>query len=259
MNRYCFILASLPAIQIGAKPEISFKEMDDLLAMNLASSDRKKVSQLLRLVDIDNIKAFWLGLPLNERGTMTAKELEEALLIKDFLPSFVIDFLDRYETTEQRLREFPQLYAGLYEEMAGDSEGFIRSYYEMEREVRLVLLALRAKKSGRDVVRELQFEDLDDALVMQILVQKDAPDYTPPQEYEGLKEIFVRYSQDPMKLHQELLQYRFHRILDLEEQYLSFSVNRILGFLARLMLVEMYSQLNVEKGLTLIDDLSKNG
>lgn len=259
MNRYSFILASLPEIQIGAKPEISFKEMEDLLAMNLVPCDQRKVVQLLKLIDIDNVKAFWLSLPLNERGTMNAKELEEAILVKDFLASFLIDFLERYETTEQRLREFPQLYAKLYEEMAQESKGIVRSYYQMEREIRLVLLALRAKRLRRDLVRELQFEDLDDFFVMQILVQKDAPDYTPPQEYEDLKEIFVRYEIDPLRLHRELLQYRFDRILDLEEEYLSFSSDRILGFFARLMLVEMWNQLDREKGLTLIDDLSKNG
>lgn len=259
MNRYAFILASQPAIQIGVKPDVSFKEMEELLAMNLAASERKKVFELLQLVDIDNIKAFWLGLPLIERGTMSAKELEEALLVKDFLPSFVIDFLDRYETTEQRLHEFPQLYAKLYQEIASESEGFIRSYYQKEREIRLVLLALRAKKTGRDVVRELQFEDLTDPLVMQILAQKDASDYAPPQEYEKLKEIFLKYSKEPMKLHRELLQYRFDAILDLEDDYLSFSINRILGFLARFMIVDMWNQLNEEKGLDLIDDLSKSG
>jgi len=259
MNRYPFILASMPDIRVGAKSDLSFKEMQELLSMNLAQSDRKKVSQLLRLVDIDNVRAFWLGLPLNERGTMNAKELEEALLIKDFLPPFLIDFLGRYETTEQRLHEFPQLYAKLFEEMVSNSDGFIRTYYRIEREIRLVLVALRAKRAGRDLTRELRFEDLDDSFVMHILVQKDTPDYTPPEEYESLKEIFLENGEDPMKLHRALLQYRFDRILDLEEEHLSFSIDRILGFLARLMIVEMWDQLDREKGLTLVDDLSKNG
>ena len=94
---------------------------------------------------------------------------------------------------------------------------------------------------------------------MNILVQKDAPDYTPPQEYEALKEIFLENEADPMKFHRALLQYRFDRILDLEEEHLSFSIERILGFLARLMIVEMFDQLDREKGLTLIDELSRNG
>ncbi len=259
MNRYPFIIASLPVVQIGTKPEVSFKDMEDLLALNLMSFDRKKVAALLQLIDIDNIKAFWLGLPLHPAGSMNAKELEEALLVKDFLPSFVIDYLERYETTEQRLDHFPSLYVSLYQEMVSYSDGFIRSYYIMEREIRLVLAALRAKQMGWDLTEQLQFEDMDDPFVMQILVQKDAEDYTAPQEYESLKDLFMENRLDPMKLYRSLLQYRFQRIVDLEEQYLSFSIDRILGFLARLMMVEMWSQLDEQKGLSLVDDLSKNG
>jgi hypothetical protein len=259
MNRYPFIAASLPDIQIGSRPEISFKEMEDLLALNLMNWDRKKVEELLELVDIDNIKALWLGLPLHSAGSMNAKELEEAILVKDFLPSFVIEFLERYETTEQRLDHFPALYTGLYQQMDLASDDFIRSYYAFEREVRLVLAALRAKQMKRDLVLELQFEDTHDPFVMQILVQKDAPDYFPPQEYEALKDLFMENHLDPMKLYRSLLQYRFDKILEIEGQYQSFTIDRILGFLARLMMVEMWNQLDEQKGLSLIDDLSKNG
>ena len=259
MNRYPFLIASLPEIRLGVKPELLFKDVQDLLALNVGRSDLKKVAELLELVDIDNIKALWLGLPLHAAGHMNAKELEEAILVKDFLPPFVIDFLERYETTEERLSHFPALYVGLYEKMAASSDGFIRSYYEMEREIRLVLTALRAKQLKRDLTLELQFEDVYDPFVMQILVQKDAPDYFPPQEYEALKELFLENSSNPMKLYQSLLQYRFDKILALEEGFLSFSIDRILGFLARLMMVEMWSQLDEQRGLRLVDDLSKSG
>ncbi len=259
MNRYPFIIASLPTIQFGSKPEISFKDAEELLALNLVSFDRKKVTALLQLIDIDNIKALWLGLPLHPAGSMNAKELEEALLVKDFLPPFVIDFLERYETAEQRLDHFPALYVSLYQEMASFSDGFIRSYYTMEREIRLVLTALRAKQMGWDLTQQLQFEDMDDPFVMQILVQKDAEEYTAPQEYEPLKTLFMENRLDPMKLYRSVLQYRFDRVVELEEQYASFSIDRILGFLVRLMMVEMWSQLDEQKGLGLVDDLSKNG
>ncbi|MDP1608487.1 MAG: DUF2764 family protein [Chlamydiales bacterium] len=259
MDKYPFIISCLPEIRIGAKPEISFQEVLDLLSLNCSSQDQKRVSQLLLLVDIDNIKAFWLGLPLNSAGTMSAKEIEEALLVEDFLPPFFIDFLDRYETTEERLAHFPAVYVSVYEQMEGEAEGLVRDYYSIERQLRLVLAALRAKALGRDLVREFQFEDVHDPFVMQILVQKDAADYTAPQEYQLLQEIFEKYRSDPMELYRSLLEYRFQKIMELEEQYQPFTMDRILGFLARLMIVEMWSQLDTPKGLSFIDDLSKNG
>ncbi|MBS0625564.1 MAG: DUF2764 family protein [Verrucomicrobia bacterium] len=259
MNRYPFIVAALPEIKIGAKPEVSFKEVKELLSMNLIRKDMEKVNLLLKSVDLENIRSFWLGLPLNEWGTLNGKELEEALLVKDSFPPFLVEFLDRYDTTEERLHNFPSLYASLYRDLAPELSGFLKQYYHFERELRLILTALRAKKWGRDVVRELQFEDPHDPFIMQILVQKDSAEYVPPKEYEDLKELFMENSSDPLKLHRALSQYRFDRILEIEEGYSSFTIDRILGFLARLMIVEMWNQMNKEKGLSLIDDLSKNG
>ncbi len=257
MNRYPFILAAFPSLAIGVKRETSFQETMDLLEMNLSSRDKEKVSQLLLADNLDNIRAFWLGLPLSDRGRFRAKELEEALLVRDSLPPFLNDFLDRYDTTAERLNHFSSLYASLYRETIPQLEGFLKAYYEMEREIRLVLTALRAKQMGRDLVRELQFEDLTDPLVMQILAQRDSPQYTPPQEYEDLKALFVENSAEPLKLHRAILQYRFDRILEIEENFPSFSIDRILGFFARLMIVEAWDSMNRDKGLRLVDDLSK--
>ena len=259
MNRYPFILSCFPEIEIGEKPELSFKEARDILALNLSRADLQKVNQLLLPIGLDNIKALWLGLPLNERGGMSGKELEEALLVRAPLPQFIIDFLDEYDTTEERLHHFSALYASLYQDVALKLKGFLGAYYQFEREMRLVLTALRAKKLGRDLARELQFEDVHDSFVMQILVQKDSAEYFPPQEYEDLKSLFVENSSEPMKLYRALLEYRFDRILEIEERYQQFTIDRILGFLARLMIVEMWDQLDRERGLGLVDDLSKNG
>ena len=47
----------------------------------------------------------------------------------------------------------------------------------MEREIRLILVALRAKKFGRDLLLELQYEDSDTDFIAQMLAQKDAAQY----------------------------------------------------------------------------------
>lgn len=257
-DRYPFLIASFPTLEIGVKPDLSFAEAKDLLAHNLNQEDAAKVKILFEPIDLDNIRALWLGLPLNERGAMNAKDLEEALLVRDSLPPYLVDFLERYDTLEERLHNFSSLYASLYREVRPKVKGFLRAYFQFERELRLVLVALRAKQMGRDVIRELQFEDPNDPFAAQILAQRDSPDYTPPQEFEDLKRIFKENSNNPMKLHQEILEFRFNKILELEEKSSSFSIDRILGFLARLMIVETWELLDREKGLSLIDDISKS-
>jgi len=256
MAEYYFIGTALPPLAIGSKPELSFKELYDMLLLNVNAEDLKKVDALLWTIDLSNIRAFWMGLPLDDRGRFNEKELEEALLVKEDLPEYLIDFLDRYESTEDRLRYFPSLNASFYRETT--VTGFLKQYFTMEREIRLTLTALRAKDSGRDIVRELQFEDPTDPFVMDILAQKDAQDYIPSSDYEDLKAIYERTKAEPKELHRALLDYRFKKIEEMEENE-HFSIDRILGYMLRLILVESWQSLNESQGLATTEKLSNYG
>ncbi len=264
MTNYYFLITALPVISIGKKPEISFKELMEMLVLNLTSRDLQLVGLLLRPIDLYNIRALWLGFPLDDRGNYKAKELEEALLVKDMLPPYVIDYLDRYESTADRLRYFSSLYVSLFRDeqihLPNRKNGFLLKYFQFERELRLVLTALRSKKSGRDIVRELQFEDPYDPFVSDILAQKDAAEYTPPKEYEDLKTLFMENSQSPQRLNRAILQYRFEKIEEMEENQ-DFTIDRVLSYIARLLIVESLDQLDQEKetGTLIVEQMSQYG
>lgn len=188
MESYYFLISAFPPLTLDAKPEITFKELQQLLVLNLTEQDLKAVQQLLRPIDFYNIRALWLGMPLDDRGNMDAATLEEELFAQEALPSYLAEFLERYEDPKDRLRYFSFLYACFYAE---EKKGrFLRKYFRFDREVRLVLAALRGKQAGRDPAKEFQFEDPTDPLVAGILAQKEAPEYTPPPEYEDLKTLF---------------------------------------------------------------------
>lgn len=237
MANYYFLIAALPPLTFGERPEISFKEFRDLLILNLTPKDLEQVGRLLRPIDLYNIRALWLGAPLDARGTLDAKHLEEALLVRDELPLYLVEFLERYESIPDRLRFFSSLYASLFREQQPKLKGFLLKYYQFERELRFILLALRVKKKGGDLVRELQFEDPTDPFVADLLAQKDSPDYTPPREYEDLKALFMDNSHEPQKLDQAILEYRFNKISEMEENQ-DFGIDRILAYAARLIIVE---------------------
>jgi len=221
--------------------------MKELLELNLTLKDMHEVERLLRPIDLYNIHALWLGEPLDGKGAFSAKELEEELLVRDALPSYLVEYLERYESTAERLRYFSSLYASLYREEQFKQKGFLFKYYRFERELRLILTALRANRAGRDLVRELQFEDPSDPFVAEILAQKGAPEYLPPREFEDLKTLFVDNSSDPQKLHRAILEYRFNKIEEMEENQ-DFSMDRVLAYIARLVLAESLVELDPEKG-----------
>lgn len=255
--QYYFLLPALPPLSLKAPPEITFKELRDLLVLNLSPSDLEKVRILLRPIDLYNIRALWLGQPLDERGNLTANELEDSLLIQDGLPPYLIDFLDHYETTQERIRAFPSLFASFFREPEESLHGFLQKYYKFERERMLVLTALRAKEAGRDIVRELQFEDPYDPFIANILAQKDSSDFIPPKEYEDLKILFVEKAHNPEKLNRAISEYRMKKIEEMEDEESPFSIDQVLGYVARFLIVDSWFQLDREQGRLEVDKLSE--
>ena len=256
--RYYFVATSLSPLSLKIEPESSFAQMKDDLKMNLTRHDLKSVHALLEPIDLYNIKALWLGEPLDERGTILGKELEEALLVRESFPDYVCEFLDAHDSDEERLRNFPALISSMYSQKR---EGFLREYFAFEREVACILSALRAKKLGRDLIQEFQFEDPSDPFIAQILAQKDGTEYIPPSEYEDLKAIFVDNAQDPDKLADAIGKFRFERLRDWETRE-HFTMDRILAYAARLLLVEdtlPLSEKERKEAIDRIESLSEYG
>ncbi len=256
---YYFVLLALPPLTLRLKPEIAFNELKDMLFLNLAPSDRKPLEYLLRTIDFYNIRAFWLSQPLDDRGNLHAKDLEEALLVRDRLPLYLVDYLERYETTLERLHYFPSLIASFYREQEEQASGFLRAYFHFERQLMLILAALRSKQTGRDIVKELQFEDPMDPAVSYILAQKDAAEFTPPREFEQVKILFVENIRDPEKLNRALLEYRFEKIEEMEQENVPFSIDQVLAYVAKFLIVDSFFQRDLEQGRLALKALSQYG
>ncbi len=254
--KYYFAISSFPPLSLGTRPALSYEEVRTMLSMNLIEWDMEKVKLMQRLVDIRNIRALWLGQPLDPRGNFGEKDLEEALLVRDPFPAFVGDFLDRYESVEERLRYFSSLYVSLYAESSEELNGFLKEYFQLEREVRLCLAALRAKDMDHDLAYELQFEDPTDPFVAFLLAQKESGDVIVPQEYEDLKTAFMENSSDPKKLYRAILAFRIAKIEDLEALK-TFSMDQILGYLARLAIVEDWASLDDDQGHTALEQVCR--
>lgn len=256
MRNYYFTATSLPPLQMGIPPEISFHAFQNLMHDNLSTSDLHKAEIISRYYDIENIRAFWKKEPFDEHGNLNEVELEEGLLARQDLPEYVYDFLDAYDNKESRLEHFPELIAKYFKVESEEATGFLKQYLSFEREWRLVFAAFRAKKLGRDVAKELQYEDPNDEIVAQIMAQKDAKTFVPPDGYEDLKVIFDEHGDKPLELFKALCEYRFHHI----EEMLGidvFSINYILGYMAQLITVEKWIGLDQQKGMNIVQNVFK--
>jgi hypothetical protein len=248
MKDYYFLATILPPLQIGVPPEMSFEEFTHLLEVNLTPKDLAKAKVIRLFYDIQNIRAYWKKEELDPRGNFDEIELEEALLAREGFPEYVYNFLDQYENNEKKIEHFPGLVAAYFNHEIPRATEFLKEYLIFEREWRLVLAGFRAKQLGRDITKELQFEDPHDDLVAQILAQKDAPQFVAPDGYQDLVVLIQEHADNPLELHKALCEYRFQKIEDRLETDL-FSVDRILGYMVELIIAEKWIELDKQKGI----------
>lgn len=255
MTQYYFVGTSLPPLNLESPPEISQEDLLALLEDNLTNEDLKKTKMIRSLYDILNLRSLWRGEELNPWGTLDANELEEAIAGHVGLPGFVFDFLDAHEKTEDRLHHFPSLLATFFKQQ--QPTGFLKEYLTFEREWRLVLTAFRAKKWGRDLSVEFQYEDPEEELIAQMLAQKDAKTFEPPEKYQELKHLFEKYGDDPLGLEKALSEYRFNKIQSLVEMNDFFSSDAILAYMTQYIIVQEWFDLDSKQGLKIIDNIVK--
>ncbi len=268
--QYYFLASLLPPLEIGHVPTLGFQEFRELMRINLTEEHWHQIGRFLRLIDLENMRALWLQEPLDPHGNANREKLEQAILEERWpdgeeFPAYMVDYLVRYSSVEERVAHFPLLLAQFFNEQLENQEGgqeqlhtdFFGKYFAFQREMRLVVLGFRAKKLDRDPVVELQYEDETDPLVAQILAQKDAKTYEPPFEYRELWPIFDAYVDKPRELHRALYEYQFDHLVELGSAD-PFSIERILNYLSRLILVERWMELTVQKGLDVINTIERN-
>jgi hypothetical protein len=259
MAKYYFVGTLLPVLSYDTPPDITFQQLIELLRENLTKEDYAKTLVIRRFFDILNLRALWLGEDLDSRGELTPLAIGEALVSRSGLPDYVFEFLDAYDKAADRLKHFPFLLSRFFK--SGDvlSDPFLKDYMQFERELRLVMTAFRAKKLGKDLAAELQYEDPEEEIIAQILAQKDAKVYEPPEKYHDLKIIFEKYGNDPMALQRALDEYRFETIENMVDMSDTFSIERILAYMTQLILVEKWYEIDKDKGIQIVDTIVKEG
>jgi len=254
MGQYYYAGTVIPGYSLEFPPEIDFDNVRTWLSTNLSKKDYEKAVVIRRFFDIENIRNLWTKEEFYPYGNLDHNQLEEALLAYTGLPGYVYDFIDKYDTAEERLKYFSELVAAYFLEESAMAEGFLKEYLEFERAFRLVMVGLRAKELGRDVAVELQFEDPNDDIVAQILAQKDSPTYEPPAQFEALKPMLQELNETPLLFHKALLEFKFRSYEEMVGLSV-FSIDRILAYLVEHILVTRWFSLNKKKGHELVETI----
>lgn len=256
MSNFYYLATALPSLKIGEQPDITFEEFDQMLRENLSIKDYQQVQEFRRYFDVQNLRAFLKNEEFEPFGNFDLAQLEEQLVHQEDLPPFYKAFLEKYPETKDREAHYPELLAAYFRDESKEASGLLKKYLDFDRELRLVMVGFRAKKLGRDLLKELQYENPEEDLIAQILAQKDAPEFEPPEGFESLRAIFEEYKDRPLDLHQALTQYRFEKVEDLMGLR-TFNLDYIMGYFIQLMMVEKWLQLDKQKGTEIVDKIVK--
>lgn len=255
MGRYYFLSCMLPKLELGVQPDIVFDEIKNIMDCNLSKRDWEVFFRFRQYLDVKNLKAKWLKRDIDRRGNLDEKELDEVLLVADGFPELVFDYLGRYKSDEERVRNYPKLlFSFLNYNIEEEGNPFLRFFFKMELDMAAVLTALRSREEKRDLASELEFAKDGGWLIDHLLSQKDSKELDLPYELEDLKGIFFKNRDNPKRLNFELLNYRFKRIEYFCEK-IPFTISSILGYAVNLMTVEDYSQLDKTRGDELLGEV----
>lgn len=253
----CFFLGSiLPPIRVGSKPGILFEDLVTLYKDNLKFGDLNKVKALRSYIDLKNVQKLLKKEEIDHRGNLSEKELDEAIVNQEGLPSYLFDFFEEYQEVPEQLLHYSKVFIVFFKEMQKKYQGFLSEYFSFEREWRILLAGYRSKKLGLDPAVALQHEDFHDPFVAEILAQKDAPFFEFPYEYEQLGEKLEGVSQKPDEEYLLMADFRFQHIEEKIQNH-PFSIDYLLGFLVQLMIVEDAFALDEKKGSKNLNEMVK--
>ncbi len=258
---YYYLATSLIPLEFGDISDLSFLELIDKYNLTLSESSMRDFKVVRLYFDFENIKQILINGSsphyFDSRGNLTQKELKQALEEKDYFPQYVYDFLKQYPEAKEAVFHFPALLSAYYIHESERASGFLKRYLEFERCWRLIVTGYRAKKQKKEISKELAFEEPRDPLVSSIFSQKDSPHFEAPFGYEEVQEILLTSKNRPMYQYNHLAEFRFRKLKEMVESQ-PFSLDCLLSYALRVVILEDLHGLNEMKGLEILNSILKD-
>ncbi|MCH9811595.1 DUF2764 domain-containing protein [bacterium] len=249
-----YAYSALPPLQFNQPPPISLGRFYDLLELNLASKAKESLISLRRIIDVKNILSFQTGVHFDPKGNFLEAGLRLALSSGEYLPAYLLDFLEEHSSSESLIENFPLLYATFFQKEIAKG-GIAAEFLTFEKELNFVLMGYLAKKQGINLESYLQYEDLTDPLVAHIILQsKNTGPFIFPYEFRRLGEMIEETGADPMKQYVAIDRYRFHFYGEIVHND-SGSFRSICAYMMCLWMITEKAALDEKKGREMLTEL----
>ncbi|MDD4227166.1 MAG: DUF2764 family protein [Mariniphaga sp.] len=265
-NNYYSLVAGLPdLIPDHKKLEIASIELREILREEIHPSDFEWVQLFFLPWDHANLihLLFEKDFKWDARGNFPREKLEQLADKKQFgladssdIPEYFSVFIENFHNDEEgfnKANSIQILTEKWYIHLQESGNRFIQEYAEFKQNLSNIMLALNGRKHG------IQYEDalIGDNEVTRALKKSRSRDFGLSNEISGMENIIQIFEMDNIMDREMKLDNHIWQLIDEITFFNYFSIERILGFLQKLFIVERWFRLDKEKGQQIFNRLLK--
>lgn len=219
-----------------AKDYIHGKD-EELLDLFFLPNDNAQVLRLLRKQEPD--ASLQTVFPLK---VLEEEVAEPGKVLPAYLSRFIADYKDehlKYDASEENVLSW--MY---YEYMMASDNRFVSRYAEFSMNLKNLLAALNSRKYGRETAREV----IGNNEFAAALRTSNSKDFGLAMDYPFVDKAIALMESDNLVERERGLDLIIWDFLDEAVTFEYFSIERVLSYMLRLMIVERWSKLNSESG-----------
>lgn len=262
-NYYCLVAGFPDLIPDDKKLHFSSVELRNYLREELHPSDFELVKLFYLPYDHENLISLLFDgeFEWDERGNYSRETLELFVDKKQLeyidasaFPPYFIDFIEFYHDDEE---EFPKIAAvkflteGWYKTLAGSGNEFVAKFGEFKQNMANIMLALNGRK------HHIPFEEaiIGDDEVTHALKKSRSRDFGLSTEINDIETIVQIFEIDNILDREMKLDNHTWQFIDEITFFNYFTVERVLGFVQKLFIVERWFELDKEIGQQIFNQL----
>jgi hypothetical protein len=270
MRNYYYLVSSLPRLlPFEAKNAPSFLAVVNDIA-DLVHPDDYELVNLIRL-PFDNANLITIlesrNRSFDARGNYSYEDLSAGVRNPGLLPEYVQLFLqERRDNRVSFSGMSPEDYLNLllYEEVTQGRDGFIADWFSLEMDLRNILTGINNRRdpnylNGPGTDRELSLPAvlIGRNEVAEAILRSSATDFGLSTKIDWIERVIAAFDADPLSLERSIDTLRWD-MLDEMTVMSYFTIDVIIAFLLKLLIIERWKALDAQLGKANLDRMLKH-
>jgi len=254
-NYYCLI-AGLPELMADDKKiPFALRDFKEGLKIYLSEEDFQLVELFFLYEDNKTLLSLISKKELKESATsnFSSAFIEDQLKEPETLPSYMCEFIEiiNSETKKYNVSTENELAWLFYDYLLNVKNDFVRSWFEFDMNIKNLTAGLNCKKYNLDVEREIVGENN----FSQAIRTSNVKDFGLSVDYNYVEKVISLLDKDDLIEKERGLDFLKWDFLDEKTTFEYFSIEKVLSFLIKLMIIERWSKLDNESGKKVFHEL----